>query len=339
MSITARIRRTEYYLPERVLSNDDLALEFPQWNVKKIAASTGIVERRIAAPEECASDLAEQAANKLLSQGEITPGEIDFVLLCTQSPDYFLPSTACLLQDRLGIPKTAGALDFNLGQSGFVYGLGLAKGLVETGQARNLLLLTADTYSKFIHPADKSVRTVFGDGATASWISADGEAGGRVGPFTYGTDGSGANHLLVPAGGLRTPHTEQTAIATADANGNMRSQNNLYMNGVEIFNFTMDVVPDVIEKLLVKAELKLDEIDLFVFHQANAAMLEHLRKTIKIPESKFAVHLRDCGNTVSSTIPIALREMEIGGRLQPGMKVMVVGFGVGLSWAAGLIQY
>jgi 3-oxoacyl-[acyl-carrier-protein] synthase-3 len=305
--------------------------------VEKIDDKTGIRERHIAAPEECSSDLAVAAARKLFDSGACRPDEIDFVLLCTQSPDYFLPTTACLVQDRLGIPTTAGALDFNLGCSGFVYGLGLAEGLIASGQARNLLLLTAETYSKFLHPRDKSVRTLFGDAAAATLLTASEQP--SLGPFVYGTDGAGAPNLIVPAGGMRQARTAETAIAKEDDSENLRSQDNLFMAGGEIFNFTLSAVPKSIQALLERASLSFEQIDLFVFHQANRFMLEHLRKRLKIPAEKFQVSMAHCGNTVSSTIPIALKEAQREGRLKDGATVMLVGFGVGYSWGATLLRW
>ncbi len=168
----AAIRAIEYYLPEKAVTTEQLSAEFPEWSVQKIDEKTGIQVRRIAGEDECSSDLGVAAAQKLFESGACAAHDIDYVLFCTQSPDYFLPTTACLIQDRLGIPTSAGALDFNLGCSGFVYGLGLAQGLIESGQAANVLLLTAETYSKFIHPRDRSVRTIFGDAAAATLVSA-----------------------------------------------------------------------------------------------------------------------------------------------------------------------
>jgi 3-oxoacyl-[acyl-carrier-protein] synthase-3 len=260
-------------------------------------------------------------------------------MFCTQSPDYFLPTSACVMQKRLTVPTSAGALDFNLGCSGYVYGLGLAKALIETGQATNVLLVTAETYSKFIHPRDKSVRTLFGDAGTATLVR--GVAGDAVliGPFLYGTDGAGAQNLIVPAGGMRQRAAPPGEEATLDPDGNLRSQVNLYMNGPEIFAFTLRVVPKAVHELLSRAGKDLDDIDLYVFHQANQYMLEHLRKKLKIPPEKFFVGMRRCGNTVSCTIPIALKQAASEGRIQPGHLVMLVGFGVGYSWAATLIRW
>lgn len=335
----AQIAAIEYCLPEQVLTNQDLVREFPDWTVEKIAEKTGISRRHIAGDRELASDLAVGAANKLFSSGHATPEEIDFVLYCTQSPDYLLPTTACIVQDRLNIPSTAGALDFNLGCSGFVYGLGLAKGLIETGQADNVLLITAETYSKFIHPGDKSVRTLFGDAAAATLVRGIDETRDAIGPFVYGTDGSGAKNLIVPSGGMRQPCNSETALAKVDDQGNIRSENNLYMNGAEILTFTLISIPKAFKALLKKADRTMDSIDLFVFHQANKFMLDRLRSKLEIPVEKFVIAYEEFGNTVSSTIPIALKEAENRGQLKPGMKVMLVGFGVGYSWGATLLEW
>jgi 3-oxoacyl-[acyl-carrier-protein] synthase-3 len=321
--MTARIRAIETAFPETALTNEQLAREYPDWTVEKIAQKTGIRERRIAAPGECSSDLAVRAGEALFRTGACRAEDIDYVLLCTQSPDYFLPTTACLVQHRLGIPTRAGALDFNLGCSGYVYGLGLAKGLVETGQARNVLLLTAETYSKYIDPADRGVRTIFGDAAAATLIDGAEASEPTIGPFVFGTDGAGAQNLIVKGGGMR-----EREAATP-----------LFMNGAEILNFTLQVVPKTVNELLARAGLTMDGVDLFVFHQANQYMLEHLRKKLRVPEEKFPIVLDKIGNTVSSTIPITLQCAAAQGRLKPGMTAMLVGFGVGYSWGAAIIRW
>jgi 3-oxoacyl-[acyl-carrier-protein] synthase-3 len=334
----AYIKAIEVVLPEAVLGNEELAAQYPGWTADKIQSKTGIVQRHIARPDECSSDLAVAAAQKLFSSGACQPAQVDFVLLCTQSPDYFLPTTACLLQDRLGLPTHCGALDFNLGCSGFVYGLGLAKGLLETGQARNILLFTAETYSKFIHPADKSVRTLFGDAAAVTLVSGVNSAEDLIGDFVFGTDGSGAKNLIVPTGGMR--HRDMSASdLIKDESGNARTVNNLYMNGPEIFNFTLRAVPETVGRLLTKSGRSLEDIDLFVFHQANQFMLEHLRRKLKVPIEKFCISMSHCGNTVSSTIPIALKQAQQTGKLLPGQVVMVLGFGVGYSWAGAIVRW
>lgn len=335
----ASIQAIEYYLPEKVISNQDLATEFPEWPVEKIQGKTGIVERHVAAANECASDLAAAAARKLFDSGVCAPGEIDYLLLCTQSPDYFLPTTACLLQDRLGIPHRAGALDFNLGCSGFVYGLGLVQGLIRTEQASKVLLITAETYTKFIHPRDRGVRTLFGDAAAATLLTSVPGRGDLHSSYVFGTDGSGAKNLIVPAGGLRQRCSLETAEAHIDGNGSWRSADNLFMEGAEIFNFTLRAIPECVGELLTRSGKSLDDVDLFVFHQANQYMLDHLRGKLKIPREKLFLWLTSCGNTVSSTIPIALKHAVAEGRLGRGQTVMLVGFGVGYSWGATLLEW
>jgi 3-oxoacyl-[acyl-carrier-protein] synthase-3 len=346
--VYAAIRAVEFYLPEGVLTNEELTRALPGWTAEKIAAKTGIVQRRIAGPQECASDLAVAAARKLFASGACCPEEVDFLLLCTQSPDYFLPTTACILQDRLGLPTSAGAMDYNLGCSGFVYGLSLAKGLIETDQAANVLLLTAETYSKFLHPDDRSVRALFGDAAAAVLVQGrrDPPAGDLpwIGPFVFGTDGTGKDNLIVPTGGRRRPGRGAAfpgppePAAHQDANGPAASPDHLYMNGPEIFAFTLRVVPQAVQNLLTRVGKTVEDVDLFVFHQANRYLLDHLRDKLKIPPQKFIVALSHVGNTVSSTIPIALKEAVTGQLLRPGQLVLLVGFGVGYSWAATLIR-
>ncbi|PRA82984.1 3-oxoacyl-ACP synthase III family protein [Microbacterium sp. MYb66] len=330
----ARIAAVDYYLPETVLTNEDLSAEFPEWSVEKISGKTGIDRRHISGPDEFSSDLAIAAGRRLFEREGIDPQSIDYVILCTQSPDYYLPSTACIVQDALGIPTSAGATDITLGCSGYVYALGLAKGLIESGQAQNVLVVTADTYTKFINPADKSVRTIFGDGAAATLVTDDG-ADSAITAMTYGTDGSGGKSLIVPNGGLRSGAGLQPKADTATREL-VASGYDLYMDGPDIFNFTLRVVPETVEQILAKAQLERDDIDLFVFHQANAFMLEHLRKKLGVPTDRFFVSLAESGNTVSSTIPIALADAERQGKLVTGMRVMLLGFGVGLSWG-GLV--
>jgi 3-oxoacyl-[acyl-carrier-protein] synthase-3 len=229
-------------------------------------------------------------------------------------------------------------LDINLGCSGFVYGLSLAKGLIETGAAQCVLLLTADTYSKYIHPKDKSVRTLFGDAAAATAIVASTESQ-SIGQFVFGTDGSGAKNLIVEAGLFRQPKTLVTATEAEDEFGNIRTQENLYMNGAEVMAFSLVEVPKAVDRLLDNAGLTKENIDFFVLHQANKFMLDALRKKLKVPPEKLPILVEDCGNTVSSTIPLALFKLKREGRLQSGHQLMLVGFGVGYSWAACIVNF
>ncbi|MFA6922347.1 MAG: ketoacyl-ACP synthase III [Gallionella sp.] len=335
--ISSKVQKIAYYLPDRMLTNEDLASLYPGWTADKIFEKTGIHTRRVSGDGETAGDLAEKAAKKLFSECGVDPKSIDFILLATQSPDYFLPTTACMLQNRLGIPTTAGALDFNLGCSAYIYGLSLAKGLIASETATGVLLITAETYTKHIHPMDKSVRTIFGDGAAATLIS--GAETDGIGRFVLGTDGCGYDKLIVPSGGFRLCPSVETALEMTDDSGNVRSQDHLFMDGMEIFNFTISTVPQTVKETLEKNGLTMEGIDLFVFHQANKYMLDFLRKKCKIDSSKFYMNFADCGNTVSASIPIALARAVQDGTLKPGMKVMLVGFGVGLSWGATIVTW
>jgi len=328
----AFIKQVTYCLPDHVVSNEAIVEEFPEWSVEKIIDKVGVKQRHVSADGETAADLAEKVANKLFDEGQIDRNTIDFVILCTQSPDYFMPSTSCILQDRLGLRKDIGAFDINLGCSGYVYGLAVAKGLIAGGIAENVLLLTSETYNKYLHPRDKGNRTIFGDAATATIVSTDGFA--EIGDFELGTDGKGAENLIVKSGASRMPERQNDLVF--DKNGNPVSSDHLYMNGAQIFVFTQRVVPKVIEAVLAKGQLKQDDIDLFVLHQANRYMLDFLRKKMDIPEDRFYIFIENVGNTVSNTIPICLVEAQNENRLKG--NVLLCGYGVGYSWGAALLK-
>jgi 3-oxoacyl-[acyl-carrier-protein] synthase III len=321
------------YLPSNVLTNEMLKSEFKDWDYMKIQDKVGIRQRHIAGESETALDLAYEAAQKLFIDNDRET--IDFIILCTQSPDYFLPTTACILQDNLGLPKTVGALDINLGCSGYVYGLALAKGLLSAGISQNLLLVTSETYTKHIYKKDIANRAIFGDAATASLLSKQSVA--EIGEFTLGTDGSGKNNLIIKNGGLRNA-SDSNAREIEYGSGNIYTENNLYMNGPEIFNFTIAEIPALVKKNLIANDLTINDIDYFVFHQANQFMLDYLRKKLGIPAEKFCIDMVNTGNTVSCTIPIALKNAADNGIVRTGNKVMLVGFGVGYSWGAVTIK-
>jgi len=331
----AYIKAISYYLPEKIVTNEELVKEFPEWSVEKVAKKVGVNSRHLAGENETAGDMAEKAARKLFEEYNISPNEIDFLLLCTQSPDYFLPSTSCVIQHRLGIPTSAGAFDYNLGCSGCIYGMAVAKGLISAGIAKNILLLTAETYNKYLHPSDKSNRSIFGDGAAACLISTEGFA--KIGNFSLGTDGSGADKLIVGTGASR--HKEKTGASVEDEEGHIRYDDYLYMNGSGIFNFTLDAVPQMINDVLIKNDMEKDTIDYYIFHQANKFMLNTIRKVCVLPKDKFYINLEETGNTVSSTVLIGLKDCIDNGLIKKGDKVMVSGFGVGLSWGGTLLSF
>ncbi len=331
----AYIKAISYYLPEKVITNEELVKEFPEWSVDKVAQKVGVYSRHLAEKDETAGDMAEKAAIRLFEEYNIDPQSIDFLLLCTQSPDYFLPSTACILQDRLRIPTSAGALDYNLGCSGCMYGMAVAKGLIVAGIAKNVLLLTSETYNKYLHPSDKSNRSIFGDGAAACLISTEGMA--EIKEFVLGTDGKGAGNLIVKTGAARQKMATGNSIE--DEEGHIRYDDYLYMNGGAIFNFTLDTVPAMMSELLEKNHLQENQIDFFIFHQANKFMLNTIRKICDIEKEKFYVHLDHVGNTVSSTVLIGLKDCLDRQIIQPSTTIMVAGFGVGLSWGGTILRF
>lgn len=334
----AIIKAVKSYLPPTKLTNEDLAKRFPDWDIEKTFQSTGVAVRSIAAPDQCTSDLGVIAAQNLFASGVGNPEDIDFLLFCTQLPDYFLPASACTIQSRLGLRNDCGALDFNLGCSGYVYGLALSKSLIEDGLANNVLLIVGDTLSKVINPKDRGSLALFSDGASATLISSIIDEEEFIGPFIFGTDGTGAKNLIIPAGGFRLPSNQDTAIARDDESGIFRSAEDLFMDGAEIFNFSLQTVPKSINHLIERCQLTLDNIDFFIFHQANKFMLEALRRKIKIPKEKFSINLENYGNTSSATIPMALEVALENKLIKKNSKVLLCGFGVGYSWAATLIK-
>lgn len=323
----------ETYFPLKKLTNTELETVFPDWSSSKIEDKIGIKERFIAEDHETALDLAFEASKKVFQ--DFDKNQIDFLLLCTQSPDYFLPTSACILQDKLGLKTSIGALDFNLGCSGFIYGLALAKSLIKTGIASNVLLVTAETYSKYLHPNDRANRSIFGDAAAATIINSFDVD--NIFEFDMGTDGQGKDNLILINGGMRNK-VETTCIEWEDEAGNLRSNNYLFMNGPEIFNFTIEKIPIVVNNVLRKNSLTMNDIDYVIFHQANKYMLDYLRKKLKIEESKFYNNMLYTGNTVSSTIPIALKDCKDRNLILPGDKVLIIGFGVGYSWGGTILE-
>jgi len=328
----SKIAKIEYYLPEQILDNKRLSEDFPDWTPEKIEQKIGIRERHIVGENETSLDLAYKAGEKVLSGTNVK--EIDFLLLCTQSPDYFLPTSACILQDSLKLRTNIGAFDYNLGCSGYIYGLAIAKSLINSGIARKVLLIMSETYSKYIHAKDKANKTLFGDAAAATLIEYDEVE--CIHEFQLGTDGQGMNNLIVPNGGMRhryDPHCEEVA----DGSGSIRTANNLFMNGPEIFNFTIRNIPPLITEVLQKNNETIETIDYIIFHQANKYMLDYLRQKMKIPPEKFFNNMLETGNTVSATIPIGICKAKENGLIHKGSRILLCGFGVGYSWGATVI--
>lgn len=330
------------YLPEQKLTNEDINRRFPEWEIEKISLKTGITCRHIAQDNEFALDMAVKCVNNLFENNQVVKkDQVDFLIYITQSPDYVLPTNACILQDLTHLPKTAGAFDVNLGCSAYVYGLSLAHGLMQSGQAKNILLVTSETYSKYIHPQDKGNITIFGDAATASLLTNFGITSSLINfkflDSNFYTDGSNYDKLIVKNSGLRHKRVRDSSQQEA-SDKTSDADDYLYMDGKAVFEFTNIVVPQVIGDLLTRNNLDISNIDLFLFHQANAFMISSLKRRMKINDSQYFFDINDIGNTVSATIPIALKRVVESRDLQKGSKILISGFGVGLSIANILFE-
>ena len=334
------ISAISYYLPKNILTNDELISSFSySWTSEKILDKTGILERRISDRDETSSDLAYKAALNLFKKNNILPEDIDYLIFCSQTHDYILPSTSCILQNRLSLRKDIGAIDISLGCSGFIYSLSLAKSLIESGQVKNVLILTADTYSKLIHPKDKSVRTIFGDGAASILVDSVNSKHEFISKAFLGTDGSGYKNLIVEDWLFRSPKSERSHIEIQDEFGNTRTKDSLFMNGPEIMAFTLNQIPTSVTSTLQNLGLTKEDINFFVFHQANKFILEQLIKKLQIPSEKVPIFLKYIGNTVSSSIPIVLASLIDQKKIKKGHKVMAIGFGVGYSWGCCVLNF
>ena len=320
------IKAISTYFPKNILTNDAISAQFPEWNSEKILQKIGIEQRYIAQEDECASDMAAKAVLNLIEEHHLDKNAIDFLLLCTQTPDHILPTTACIVQEKAGLPTSCAALDINQGCSGYIYGLSLASSLIASGNFKNVILVTADTYTKYIHPKDKGNLSIFGDAATATLVSTEGAY--CIGKPTLGTDGAGAENLIIRNGGTRSPRNENPDDL----------DNFVDMKGGKIFNFIIKRTPEVVYNNLKTNNLDIKDIDLFVFHQANTHILNKVREEMEIPEEKFVIEMRHYGNTISSTIPIAFSEHLRKYPQKASEKIQFVGFGVGYSWGAICIE-
>jgi 3-oxoacyl-[acyl-carrier-protein] synthase III len=317
------IKAIETYLPPAVEDGNTLKKDNPTWRVQDIEEKTGIIFRHISGPDMTTTDMAEFAVKKLLESG-VLKEDIDFLILVTQSPEYVLPSSACILQDRLGLKSSCMAFDVNLGCSGFIYGLAIGASLIEGGLAKKGLLVCSEKYTKYIDRSDRTCRPLFSDGASAVLLASSDRD--MIGPFVMGTDGSGYQSLIVPS--------DDTMLSDKKA-----YKGKLFMNGAKVFMFSMATVPKCVTALLNKAERKIGDIDLFIFHQASKLVMDSIIRHLELPEEKVFVNYQNIGNTVSASIPIAVKDALDEERLRNGDMVMLIGFGVGYSWGGCLVNW
>lgn len=336
--ISSTIKAISSYLPAKTLSNDQLAKEIPGFDPEESFSLTGVRIRHIAAEGEIPSDMAKCAAEKLFEEHHIDRTTIDFIIFVTTNVDYVSPASACLLQERLNLPESCGSIDVNQGCTGYIYGLSLANSLIVSGDAENVLLLVSDYISHYIHPLDKTSRPLFGDAAAASLIVKTQDPKKAIGKFVYGTRGKGADKLIVKH--FRSRHQiPEKVYEIKDQYGNVRFNTSFYMNGSAVFLFSVKIGPILIQQILEKNHTRFEEIDMFIFHQANKIILETIAHKVKIPQEKYYIHMENCGNVVSSTIPLAFEAAEKEGKIKHGMKIMLLAFGIGYSWGGTILDY
>jgi 3-oxoacyl-[acyl-carrier-protein] synthase III len=335
------IRAIACALPEREVTNAELDRENPAWSMELVAEISGIRSRRVAAPDETAFDLSLAACETLFAREDVEAGDVDAILYCTPSPDHVMPGNAHLLHARLGLSDEAFAFDYALGCSGFVYGLALADALVSNGTASGVLLVTAETQSKLINPGDRSARVLFGDGAAVTYVSGRdrGDGGGRLVASELRTHGRGFEHAYIPAGGARNPSSEETKRATTDRSGNVRTPEDMHMEGTELWAFVSSAVPGHIEAFLAKRSLTLADIDLCVFHQASKLVLNSLTRALAIPPEKLYTNMGEIGNLASASIPFALRAALDEEAIRPGSRVLLSAFGAGISYGSAIVEF
>lgn len=327
-----------YALPSGQLTHEELQERFGHKEMDKLIKNTGILNRRVCLNNECASDLAFNAAKKLIDKNNIDSTSIDLVIFSSQMPDYLMPTTACILQDRLGIPSSAGAYDINLGCSQYLYAHANAFAMIKSGLAKKVLVMTADTPSRIVNKMDRSVVPLFGDAGTAAIIE-NVEEGSGYQDFYFGSDGSEHKALIWPSSGLRKRHSPDTALELKDKLGSIRSEDDMYMDGQKIFIFTLKTVPASIKNMLEKNKINIEDIDYFIFHQASELILNTITKKLKIPQEKFNRIYKNRGNSGGSTVGIALNEAIESGKIKPNSKILLSSFGVGLSWCHAIYNF
>jgi len=327
----------EYHLPNILLTNTQIKKSHPSWDVDKISLKTGVYNRHISEQGETAYDLSVHAVKKLLNNSNIRKEDIGGIIFCTQSPDYIMPSNSFLIHKEFNFPSNVWCFDYNLACSGYIYGLAIARGLLDTKMANHILLINADTYSKYINSDDRSTSLLFGDGSAASILTFCDED--SLLDIALASDGSAYQSFYIPAGGIRTPYSDNTSIEIQDIVGNFKSKENIHMDGKKVFNFISKTVPIQISNLLKKNNLEINDISQFIFHQASMFTIDALINTLGLDISKCFINIENIGNTVSASIPIALKNAIDQGKIKKGDIILLSGFGVGLSWGTTLLKF
>lgn len=323
-----KIESIAYALPEQVVSNDDLKAMYPDWEMDELYQKTGVASRHIARADETAVDLAERACHQMTAKGYDLGNEVDTLIFCTETPDHQIPPNSGLLHGRLKMPHGVCAFDISIGCSGYVYALEMARCLIAGGRSKRIMLVTGDTYSHLIKTEDRATRTLFGDGAAVSILAATDDSDAYI-DCELATSGKDFKKFYVPGGAARTHLSDDIALYPSDK---------ITMDGFGLIGFFNSVLPRHVKGILQKNELTMDDVDLFVFHQASMVVLDGLKRALGIPDEKMAVEFDDVGNLVSASIPVTLKRAADKGQVQPGGLVLLCGFGVGLSWGSALIR-
>lgn len=335
----ARLVATSVALPAQTLETAELLAGVPDASRSLLQRHTGVDCRHIAAEGETALDLGERACRELLGAHPGLADRVDTLIFCTQSPDYVLPGNACVLHGRLGLAESVAAFDLPHACSAFVYALALAHALIASAGAHDVLIVTAETYSRWIHPQDRSARVLFGDGGAATWVTSD-TSGRGVLDVQCGTAGRYHDRFYVPAGGSRQPATDDVRRQEArDSSGNVRTPAHIHMAGRDILSFVSSRVPEHVRTFLARGGRTTADVRWFVFHQASAVTLDTLVQQLELDEAKVVRHLAPVGNTVCASIPMALDAVWRRGDLGDGDLVLLCGFGAGLSWGSALLRW
>lgn len=336
--VNTTITGMHYCVPQQRLTNEDLAERFGERQIASIIKMAGIRERRVVSPGETAADLAYWAARRLIDDRQIDPKEIDLLIFATQTGDYQIPATACIMHERLHLAENCAAFDINLGCTSYPYSLSVAHSMIAAGVAHKALVINADALTPLLHPMDRGLVPLHGDGAVASIVEPVKGAGGFRG-FLLGTDGSGYRHLMIPASGARIPRSEMTKREIQDDSGIIRTQENLHMNGPAIFHFSVYKIPEVIRQALDRFQLTIDDLDLVLLHQANKTMVDHIYRALKVPAEKRFYFMEMIGNVSGAATPLLLAEAWRQGLVRPGTRTLLAAFGVGLSWGVMIIEW
>lgn len=336
---TSTIRAIAHALPATVLTYEELTQRFGEKEVASICKMSGIRDRRVVAPGQCASDLAVAAARRLFEQKSVDPSTIDALIFTSQTPDYRTPATACKLHADLGLPERCATFDMNQACAAFIFSMQVGHSLVAAGTASRVLLLNADAITTYVNPLDRGLATLHGDAAVATLVEpCEPEAGG-VEFFDFGTSGRDYDKLIVRAGGARLPSSDQTRIESIDGDGNHRTAEQLYMDGPAVFHFVLHKVKAFLKDLLARQRLSIADYDMVLFHQANKTMVELLYKSLGVPPEKRFYYMERVGNSAGATTPCLLAQAWREGVVKPGSRTLLCAFGGGLAWGAFSIRW